>query len=156
MQSEAFLQMSEDGQEILIYKKKLQVEDTYVLEADAATVKRLREENTILTAQSEKIYSLKKSSTSIKLNDVIGIIYGGLSSRFWMLRKLFNTYDKKCINNGELPYYAWECITLQMSNREIDLVIKNERDMDEFIMIIVKHMNTLDGHKDSAEPFKIK
>lgn len=28
--------------------------------------------------------------------------------------------------------------------------------MDEFIMIIVKHMNTLDGHKDSAEPFKVK
>ena len=43
-----------------------------------------------------------------------------------------------------------------MKNREIDLVIKNERDMDEFIMIIVKHMNTLDGHKNSAEPFKMK
>ena len=52
------------------------------------------------------------STSTCLVSDIEGIIYGGLSSRFWMLRKLFNTYDKKCINNGELPYYAWECITL--------------------------------------------
>ena len=34
-------------------------------------------------------YKNVKSSTSCYLDDIIGIIFGGLSSRFWMLRKHF-------------------------------------------------------------------
>ena len=57
-------------------------------------------------------YVWKKSNASCNLDEIEGIIYGGISSRFWMLRKHFNYYDTKCIKNGKLPYYAWECITL--------------------------------------------
>jgi len=32
-----------------------------------------------------------KSSASCYLNDILGIIFGGVSSRFWMLRKHFNS-----------------------------------------------------------------
>ena len=73
--------------------------------------------------------------------DVQGIIFGGFSSRFWMLRKQFNSFDKKKYQNDEVPFYAWECITIQMKNREIDLVLKNEKDMDNLILILVTHMH---------------
>ena len=32
-------------------------------------------------------YYVKKSSASCRLDEIEGFLYGGLSSRFWMLRK---------------------------------------------------------------------
>lgn len=53
--------------------------------------------------------------------------------------------------NGQAAFYAWQCITLQLENRDIDLVIPNDDDMDCFIEVIVEAMNTVNGSKDSAE-----
>ena len=36
------------------------------------------------------IYEFKKSKSSFKIEDVKGIIYGGVSFRFWMFRKYLN------------------------------------------------------------------
>jgi hypothetical protein len=38
-------------------------------------------------------YNRVKSSASCRLSNVVGIIFGGISSRFWMLRKHLNTMD---------------------------------------------------------------
>jgi len=38
-----------------------------------------------------------------------------------------------------------------MENRDVDLVIKNEKDMDDFIKILVRAMNTVDGNQNSGD-----
>ena len=38
-----------------------------------------------------------------------------------------------------------------MENRDVDLVIKNEKDMDDFIKILVRAMNTVDVNQNSGE-----
>ena len=51
---------------------------------------------------------------------------------------------------GNLPFYAWECISLCLENREVDLVIKDVKDMDLILKFLIYHMKTYDNHKDSA------
>ena len=62
--------------------------------------------------------------------------------------------DRKKIQKGQLPFYSWECITLQFGIRDINLVIKNEKCMDDFIKLLIFSLNTVDGNKDSG--LKIK
>lgn len=80
-----------------------------------------------------------KSSASCDISDIQGIIYGGISSRFWIYRKhlICMDYDKIKKNSkhnrkfegdksGVIPFFAWQCITLDLKTRYVDLVIKNE------------------------------
>ena len=57
-------------------------------------------------------YTLEKANSVIELSEIKGIIYGGFSSRFWMLRKYYNSLGKLKYKKGEVPFYAWECITI--------------------------------------------
>lgn len=88
------------------------------------------------------------SSASCKLDDIIGIIYGGSSSRFWMLRKHVNCLPRGML--GNLPFFSWNCLTLQLRNRDIDLVIKGLDDMRTLLKFLVYKMQTADGSKGSA------
>ena len=65
-----------------------------------------------------------------------------------MLRKCINSMSKKEL--GQLPFYSWNCITFQMANRDIDLVIKNEEEMFLLIQYLSYKMKTIDGIKNSA------
>ena len=49
-----------------------------------------------------------------------------------------------------LPFYAWQCVSLQLQGRTVDLVIKNEKSMDLFLKFLIMSLNTLDGVKGSA------
>ena len=71
-----------------------------------------------------------------------------MSSRFWVLRKHIISSTKKELQNA--PFYSWDCITLQMSNRDVDLVIRDEEDMNKFLKFLIYNLKTLDGSKDSA------
>ena len=51
-----------------------------------------------------------------------------------------------------MPFYAWQCITLQLKHRYVDLVIKNEKSLELFMRFLVFTLNTEDGKKDTAEP----
>ena len=51
----------------------------------------------------------------------------------------------------KIPFFSWNCLTLMLKHRDVDLVIKNERHMDRFLKFLVFHMNTVDGNKDSAK-----
>ena len=93
-----------------------------------------------------------KSSASCSMKDITGIMYGGISSRFWMLRKHMNSLPVDDLKWGKVPFYAWECITINTVNRDIDLVIKNEEEMMKLIALITNEMQTLDNKKDSAFP----
>ena len=91
----------------------------------------------------------KKSSSSCHVNEIKGIIFGGISSRFWMLRKHINSLiDVKQLKN--FPFFAWNCITLQLRDREVDLIIKNEESMKNFLTYLVYKIKTVDGNRGSA------
>jgi len=51
-----------------------------------------------------------KSSSSCWVDSIQGIVYGGMTSRFWMLRKHINSLSIAELK--QLPFYAWNCITL--------------------------------------------
>ena len=71
-----------------------------------------------------------------------------MSSRFWMLRKHIISMSKKDLKN--VPFNSWNCITLQISNRDVDLVIRNDSDMEKFLKFLIYNLKTLDGTRDSA------
>jgi len=69
-------------------------------------------------------YNLTRSSASCKLDDIKSFIYGGFSSRFWMLRKHINCLTSNEFKNA--PFKSWNCITLRLERRDVDLVIEDE------------------------------
>ena len=51
---------------------------------------------------------------------------------------------------NSIPFYCWNCITLQLPHRDVDLVIKCDVHMKMFIRFLVYTLKTIDGNKDSA------
>ena len=90
-----------------------------------------------------------RSSTSCNVDDIQGIMLGGNSSRFWMLRKHFNSLKQDDLKN--MPFYCWECLTIQLHNRDVDLVIRDQYQMDQFLTYLIHNMRTMDGKKGTAE-----
>jgi hypothetical protein len=37
---------------------------------------------------------------------------------------------EKFKDEKSVPFYQWQCITLQLKHRDVDLVIKEQEDMD--------------------------
>ena len=95
------------------------------------------------------VYKWERSSGSCYLSEIKGFVYGGTVSRFWALRKHINSMQAIDISKG-LPFYSWQCLTLQLKKRDVCLVIKNERDMANLIKLLCSELNTLDGKKNSA------
>ena len=65
-----------------------------------------------------------------------------------MLRKHFN-----CMSREELqhvPFYSWQCLTLCLKHRDVDLVIPDEGDMDLLLKFLIPSMYMMDGKRDSA------
>ena len=52
----------------------------------------------------------------------------------------------------DLPFFSWNCITLQLKSRDVDLVIKSEEHMFNFLTYLVYKIKTVDGNKNSAVP----
>jgi hypothetical protein len=68
-----------------------------------------------------------------------------------MLRKHINSMEPKDLE--ELPFYAWQCITLKTERRDINLVIKDQKDMQQLVEFLVISLRTLDGVRDTAKNF---
>ena len=65
-----------------------------------------------------------------------------------MLRKHVISLDKRSQKN--VPFTSWNCITLYLKNRELDLVIKSEKEMEMFLKLLIMNLNTVDGKRDSG------
>jgi len=91
-----------------------------------------------------------KSSSSCLISEINGIIFGGQSSRFWMLRKHIISMKRNQIDR--MPFFSWNCITLQLKTRDVDLVIRNESDMNRLLKFLVFSIKTWDGSRNTAEP----
>ena len=90
----------------------------------------------------------KYSSSSCYLSQIDNFLFGPQSSRFWMLRKHINSTP--IFGQKSIPFNSWNCLTLQMVHRDVDLVIKNEKHMKMIIQCLVHNMKTLDGQRGSA------
>ena len=82
----------------------------------------------------------------------MGLIFGAVTSRFWLYRKHMNYILPKTfrVHKEEIPFYAWECLTIEMNNRKVALVIKKESQMMMLIKFIVYRINSVDGIKDTG------
>lgn len=89
-----------------------------------------------------------KSTASCAISDIEGFLFGGLNARFWILRKHFNSMSRQELDHA--PFYSWQCISLQLPNRDIDLVIPNECDMRCFLKLLMYRLKTVDGRRGSA------
>ena len=71
-----------------------------------------------------------------------------------MMRKETILMSKEKLLN-DAPFYAWDCISLSIKNKwDIYLIIKNEKVMTDFLKLLIYRMDTLDGQRGTALPFK--
>lgn len=71
-----------------------------------------------------------------------------------MFRKHFNHLCDDYFKKEDVPFYSWECITIQTIERDIYLIIKNEKIMEMFIKYLVYHLETVDGNRGSSHKFE--
>ena len=93
---------------------------------------------------------IRNSRATCKLSSITSFIYGGLSSRFWMLRKHFCSLNFEAGAELNLPFYNWQCITLQTKNRDIDLVVDSEQHLKILLEFLLYELNTADSLRDTA------
>ena len=62
--------------------------------------------------------------------------------------------DNKDEDLMNLPFFAWQCITIQLDRRDIDFVIPDEGNMIDLLTLLIFNINTIDGTRDSADSFK--
>ncbi len=128
----AYFHLSDDESEVLIFNKKPKENPEYILEADPYEVKKKKDNLIDERGRKERYYNdpeqftVKQSNASFKISDVQGVIYGGVSSRFWMYRKHMMSMDIEEFIHGRVQFYAWQCITLDLQYRTLDLVIKDD------------------------------
>ena len=68
------------------------------------------------------------------------------------MRKFISQKNPKKFKNDEnIPFNSWDCITLQIRGQaDVYLVIKNEKIMTMFLKLLIYHLKTLDGTRDTA------
>ena len=72
-----------------------------------------------------------------------------------MLRKDLIMYDQvDRMKDKIVPFYTWECLTIHMGNRDVYLVIQDERHMNNILKVLISKLNTIDGSKNSATGIK--
>ena len=104
--------------------------------------------------KTSKEFKLEISSSSCYLSDIKSFVYGPFTSRFWMMRKHLMLTDKSKLKR-DAPFYAWDCITLQMkAHPDVYLVIKNEKVMTHFLKLLIYKLETIDGNRGSAIPLR--
>lgn len=89
------------------------------------------------------------SSASCRIDQIKNFIYGGTSSRFWMLRKHINSLPRNKLK--DLPFFSWNCITLQMQHRDLDLVIRDEKMMQTLLKFLIYRLETVNGQAGSGK-----
>lgn len=120
-------------------------------------VKRPQQKRAIQTAfgidvsvLEEENFQITKSSSSCHIDQIKGIIFGGISSRFWMLRKHISSIQSlEKLRN--LPFYSWNCLTLQLNHREVDLVVPDDHHMQALLKFLVYRIQTVDGNRGTAK-----
>jgi len=105
---------------------------------------------------------LNKIEGEYKLEEIIGVIYGAFSTRFWMMRTgineiIIDNYQENLkikslhrmhkqrtkLKSLNVPFHAWECISIVTKKRQTDIVIRDERHMRILLdLLIMKSTKT--------------
>lgn len=64
------------------------------------------------------------------------------------MRKHVNSMEIKQIL--DLPFYSWECITIQTSTKNINLVIRDPIEMTKLLEFLIYQLKTIDGFRGSG------
>ena len=58
--------------------------------------------------------------------------------------------DTKDIANN-MPFFCWQCITIQTKTLDLNLVIKDQNDMFMLLEFLIVSLKTIDGVRNSAQ-----
>jgi len=71
----------------------------------------------------------------LRLSEIEGVIFGGFGSTFWQYKpKILQLIVKQKFN--EIPFFAWNCISIKGKERTIDLSIENRSSMLALLRLI--------------------
>jgi len=70
------------------------------------------------------------------------------------MRKHINSMMLNELKN--LPFFCWECITIKTDQRDIDLVIRNPKDMEYLLKFLIISIKTLDGKRGTGKEFILR
>lgn len=96
-------------------------------------------------------FSQDRSKASVPIKDIKSFIFGGFSSRFWLLRKHIISMDRKQLL--DLPFFCWECITIVTDYLQFNLIINDQFEMTKLIEFLIVSLRTIDGRRDSMLSF---
>ena len=148
----AVIQLGPDLETLIISTRKPVENLKYEFDSDPQKVRKMMLENKDQNQASEvqdDVFEENQSNATCKISEIQSILYGGHSSRFWMLRKLTNNMESQDLDN--LPFFSWNCLTLCLENRDIDLVIHDEAEMVKILKFLIYKLNTVDGVAGSAD-----
>ena len=97
----------------------------------------------------QNYYKEVKSNSSSIIQDISGFVFGGITSRFWGMRKHINSISGKELD--KLPFYCWECVSLEGKLRNVDLIIQEQDKMDMFLKFLIYQLKTYNGVTGSSE-----
>lgn len=66
-----------------------------------------------------------------------------------MLRKHINSLPRHKLD--DLPFFSWNCLTIQLGYRDIDLVIRDDSQMKTLLKFLSYRLNSLNGQRNSAK-----
>ena len=75
-----------------------------------------------------------------------------MNSRFWLFRKYLNQLSTKDYKDEDqnIPFFAWQCISIQCKDRDVDLIIKKDSKMMMLINYINYKIGSIDGTRGTA------
>jgi hypothetical protein len=72
-----------------------------------------------------------------------------MTSSFWKFRVHTNLVKRDKLHL--LPFHSWNCITLQINDKTLNLVIKDEKKMALLLKFLIYSLRTVDGRRSSAD-----
>ena len=67
-----------------------------------------------------------------------------------------NALDTKIITDSSVcPFYAWDCLTLQLPHRDIDIIIRKETQYMMLVTYLLNEMNSINGIRGSRAPYHL-
>lgn len=61
---------------------------------------------------------------------------------------------KKFKEPNDIPWFSWECLSLQLKHRDVDIVIRDQQNMTKLLKFLIYSMNTIDGERGSSLPYQ--
>ena len=130
---QAFIEIGNGGEDLNIYnintrEKAYEDFDNYF----NLNNKRIQQD---FNTDENVFLSITKSQASCKIDDIEAFTFGGFSSRFWAMRKHIN-----CLQPEQLlllPFHSWQCLSLRTKDRELNLVIHDQEQMNNLLKFLI-------------------